>query len=150
MKSKSKDFSIIDKELTVDGKVSTKGKLVIKGVVKGTLAGDVVVIAEEGAVYADTKVTSMTIGGIFEGEVEASNELIILPTGKCSGRVVCKDFVVEPGGMLNAQVNCIAGSKDDPKEGFLPLETSGGDRKATRAVQKFSKNTLPEDVVEDE
>ena len=149
MKSKSKDFSIIDKELTVDGKVTTKGKLVIKGVVKGTLTGDVVVIAEEGAVYADTKVSSMTIGGIFEGEVEASNELIILPTGKCSGRVVCRDFVVEPGGMLNAQVNCTAGSKDDSKRDVLPSETNGVDRKTTRAVQKFSKNTLPNGIVED-
>jgi len=37
------------KKGTVDGKVTTKGKLVIKGVVKGTLSGDVVVIAEEGA-----------------------------------------------------------------------------------------------------
>ena len=37
MKNESKDFSIIDKELTVDGTVSTKGRLIIKGVVKGTL-----------------------------------------------------------------------------------------------------------------
>ena len=98
----SKDFSIIDKELTVDGTVSTKGRLIIKGVVKGTLIGETVIIAEEGAVYADTKVKSMTIGGTFEGEVRASNELILLSTGNCSGKIVCKDFVVETGGILNA------------------------------------------------
>ncbi|TES88594.1 MAG: polymer-forming cytoskeletal protein, partial [Desulfobacteraceae bacterium] len=48
MKNKSKDFSVIDKELTVDGTVSTNGRLIIKGVVKGTLIGENVVIAEEG------------------------------------------------------------------------------------------------------
>ena len=69
MKNESKDFSIIDKELTIDGTVSTKGRLIIKGVVKGTLVGQNVIIAEEGAVYADAKVGSITIGGIFEGEV---------------------------------------------------------------------------------
>jgi cytoskeletal protein CcmA (bactofilin family) len=148
VKSKSKDFSIIDKELTVDGKISTKGKLVIKGVVKGTLVGDVVIIAEEGAVYADTKVTSMTIGGTFEGEVKASKELIILPTGKCSGRVVCKDFVVEPGGMLNAQVHCISDSDNGPEAGLLTSEKNSVVKIATRAVQKFSKNTLPDSVTE--
>ena len=148
MKSKSKDFSIIDKELTVDGKISTKGKLVIKGVVKGTLVGDVVIIAEEGAVYADTKVTIMTIGGTFEGEVKASKELIILPTGKCSGRVVCKDFVVEPGGMLNAQVHCISDSDNGPEAGLLTSEKNSVVKIATRAVQKFSKNTLPDSVTE--
>jgi cytoskeletal protein CcmA (bactofilin family) len=146
VKSKSKDFSIIDKELTVDGKVSTKGKLVIKGVVKGTLTGDVVVIAEEGAVFADTKVTSMTIGGTFEGEIEASKELIILPTGKCSGRVICKDFIVEPGGILNAQVNCITDSEDNPETNLLSSGKNRISEKATRVVQKFSKNTLPGDM----
>ena len=107
MKNKSKDFSIIDKELTVDGTISSKGKLVIKGIVKGTLIGETVIIAAEGAVFADAKVGSLTIGGTFEGEIRASKELIILSTGNCSGKVVCKDFVVEAGGILNAQVNCI-------------------------------------------
>jgi cytoskeletal protein CcmA (bactofilin family) len=149
VKSKSKDFSIIDKELTVDGKVSTKGKLVVKGVVKGTLTGDEVIIAEEGAVYADTKVASMTIGGTFEGEVEATNELIILPTGRCTGKVICKDFVVEPGGTLNAQVNCTAGLEGTPANPLKPDKSSVVDKTA-RVVQKFSKNTLSKGISEDE
>ena len=107
MKNESKDFSIIDKELTIDGTVSTNGRLIIKGVVKGTLVGKNVVIAEEGAVYADTEVASITIGGIFEGQVRASKELIILSTGSCKGEIVCKDFSVEAGGILNAHVTCI-------------------------------------------
>jgi len=114
VKSKTRDFSIIDKALTVDGTITTKGRLVIKGTVKGTLEGDTVVIAKEGSVYADTKVVSMTIGGTFEGEIFASKELIILSTGNCSGRVECKDFVVEAGGVLNAQVTCIKSGDAKP------------------------------------
>ena len=116
MKNKSKDFSIIDKELTVDGTVSTKGQLIIKGTVKGTLLGENVIIAREGAVYADTKVASMTIGGTFEGEIEASEELVILSTGNCSGKIVCKNFVVEAGGIINAEVTCVT-SQDLKKKG---------------------------------
>ena len=122
MKSKSKDskdFSIIDKELTIDGTVSTKGRLIIKGVVKGTLIGETVIIAEEGAVYADTKDKSMTIGGTFEGEVRASNELILLSTGNCSGKIVCKDFVVETGGILNAQVTCFTAQESISEKNLL-------------------------------
>lgn len=107
MKNKSKDFSIIDKELTVEGTVSTKGKLVIKGRIKGTLLGDTVIIAKEGVVQADTKAAHMTIGGTFEGDVHVSDELVILETGNCSGKIVCKDFVVEAGGILNADVTCV-------------------------------------------
>ena len=50
----------------------------------------------------------MTIGGTFEGEIRASKELVILSTGNCSGKIICKGFVVEAGGILNAQVTCIS------------------------------------------
>jgi cytoskeletal protein CcmA (bactofilin family) len=92
----------------------------------------------------------MTIGGTFEGEVEASNELIILPTGKCTGKVVCRDFVVEPGGILNAQVNCTAGLANKKEVILSKPEISNVAEKATRVVQKFSKDKLPEDVKKDE
>ncbi len=111
MKNESANLSIIDKELRVDGTISSKGSLVIKGIVKGALDGETVIIAEEGAVYADTKVASMTIGGVFEGEISASKELVILSTGSCSGKVVCKDLTVERGGLLNASVSFIKGQQ---------------------------------------
>ena len=122
MKNKSKDFSVINRELTIDGTVSTNGSLIIKGVVKGTLVGKNVIIAEEGAVYADAKVASITIGGVFEGEIRASNELIILSTGSFKGKIVCKDFVVETGGILNAHVTCIAAKDSNLEKDLLTSE----------------------------
>jgi len=112
MWNKSDNISIIDEGLIVDGTVSVTGKLVIKGTVKGSLVGETLIIAEGGVVCADTKVASITIGGKFEGELNASTELIILSTGSCSGKVVCKNLVVEAGGTLNGEVNCI--SKQEP------------------------------------
>ena len=109
MKKISEDFSIIDKELTIDGTVSTTGRLIVKGILKGTVIGKNVVITEEGSVYANAKVASMTIGGTFEGEIRALKKLILLSTGKCTGKVVCKDLVIETGGILNAQVTCLSG-----------------------------------------
>ena len=46
----------------------------------------------------------MTIGGHYEGELEVSELLVILSTGHCSGKVTCKKFTVEAGGVLNADV----------------------------------------------
>jgi len=103
---KSKNISIIDQGAIIDGTFSCKGRLVIKGTVKGTLLGDIVIIAKEGAVYADIKAASITIGGIFEGEINGADELIILSTGNCSGKIICKDLAVEAGGVLNAEVTC--------------------------------------------
>ena len=109
MKNISEDLSIIDKELTIDGTVSTSGRLIVKGILKGTVIGQNVVIAEEGSVYANAKVASITIGGTFEGEIRALKKLILLSTGKCTGKVVCRDLVVETGGILNAQVTSLSG-----------------------------------------
>ncbi len=106
MKENQKKFSIIDEGFTVDGTVTGKGRLVIKGTVKGSVAGDNVVIAEEGAVYADAQASEMTIGGVFDGQVKANKALVILSTGKCSGEVQCHDLIVEAGGVLNANVTC--------------------------------------------
>lgn len=106
MKDDQKKFSIIDEGFTVDGTVTGKGRLVIKGIVKGAVTGDNVVIAEEGAVYADARANEITIGGVFDGQVDAQKALVILSTGKCSGQVKCHDLVVEAGGILNATVVC--------------------------------------------
>lgn len=104
MKNKSKNLSIIDNDLILDGNISSKGSLVIRGKVQGNLVGEQVVIAEEGSVFADAEVSSLTIGGVFEGKIRASKELIILSTGSCTGTVHCSNLTVESGGLLNAGV----------------------------------------------
>jgi cytoskeletal protein CcmA (bactofilin family) len=109
VKRKGENISIIDSGLVIDGSISCKGKLIIKGTVKGTLEGETVGIADEGSLYAEASAESVTIGGLFEGSIQASKELIVLASGRCSGKVVCKDLVVEAGGILNAEVTCTTG-----------------------------------------
>jgi cytoskeletal protein CcmA (bactofilin family) len=117
-KKSRKNLSIIDRELKIDGSISSTGKLIIKGQVTGTIEGDVVIIAEEGRVNSSaTTVKSITIGGNFNGEVSASKELIILSTGTCAGRVTCQDLIVENGGILNAEVSCKTESQVVPPKG---------------------------------
>jgi len=111
-KKTNENLSIIDKELKIEGSIKSSGKLIIKGHVTGTIEGDVVIIAEDGQVNSSsTKVSSITIGGNFQGEVTASKELIILATGTCAGKVECMDLIVENGGILNAEVSCKTSSK---------------------------------------
>ncbi len=123
-KKNNKNLSIIDKELKIEGSISSSGKLIIKGQVNGTIDGDEVIIAEDGQVNSSaTKVSSITIGGNFQGEVSASKELIILATGTCAGKVECKDLIVENGGILNAEVSCKTSSKLTAKKDSRSLES---------------------------
>ena len=110
------NFSVIDQGLTVEGNISSRGKLIIRGTVRGRLNGKTVIIAEEGSVYADTHVASLIVGGTFEGDIRASDELVILSTGRCTGRVTCRDLVIEAEGVINAQVSSIAMQEQHTEE----------------------------------
>ena len=118
MSNKPENISVIDKGVTVDGILAAKGKLIVKGTVKGSLSGKTVVIAEGGAVYAETKVANMTVGGAFEGELNTLEELKILPGGNCSGKIVCKDLIVEAGGKLNGEVTYKTGGNMQVEKNF--------------------------------
>lgn len=115
MKKNSGNISIVDTGLTAEGTFTAKGKLIIKGTVKGKLSGENVVIAEEGAVYAVADAVRMTIGGTFDGTLSASEELVILASGNCSGKVTCRNLIVEAGGMLNAEVTSSAAPAAEPR-----------------------------------
>jgi cytoskeletal protein CcmA (bactofilin family) len=107
--SRKKAFlSIIDDGFSVEGTIEFSGELLIRGRVGGKVKGDTVTIAEEGTADADMKVHRMTIGGRFQGDVHADEELVVLATGKCDGRVQCRNLVVHEGGQLNADVSQIS------------------------------------------
>ncbi len=107
MKKNKQNLSILDKDLTIDGSISSTGTLIIKGKVNGTIEGQSLLIAQEGQLISSmANVENMTIGGKFQGEMSVSKELVILSTGTCTGKVECKDLIVENGGILNAEVTC--------------------------------------------
>ncbi|PIE62314.1 MAG: hypothetical protein CSA25_05685 [Desulfobacter postgatei] len=138
MRSNKQNLSIIDKELKIDGSIESCGKLIIKGEVKGTIDGDVVIIAQDGKVNSNlTKVSSVTIGGSFEGELIASKELILLATGSCEGKVVCQDLIVENGGMLNADISCKTTSKMESgkKEKSFFSKKTGSEQKDEKQIE---------------
>ncbi len=102
---KNQNLTIIDKEFKIEGSISSRGKLIIKGQVAGTIKGDIVIIAEGGSVESSaTEVNRITIGGKFQGDLTVSKELIILASGRCRGKVEYKSLIVENGGVLNAEV----------------------------------------------
>ena len=108
MKDTAQNLSVIERDVTIDGTVVCSGKLIIKGTLKGSLTGRHVTVSKEGALIADANVSSLIIDGTFEGEARASEELAILSNGNCTGRVFCKDLVIEAGGVLNADVTYMA------------------------------------------
>ena len=106
MQHPEKNSSIVEKGLTIDGSVSFKGQLIVKGTVKGTLVGGHIIIEAGGVVMADTQASFISIEGKFRGRLTVSGKLQLLSTGNCSGNIQCRDIEMEPGGVLNGEVNC--------------------------------------------
>ena len=104
MKKKKKNVSIIDKGVTIDGNVSAKGNLIVKGIIKGTLTGEDVSISKEGKIYAEANLNNLIIGGTFNGTARISNNLTILSSGKFSGSVIYRNLIVEQGGLLEGNL----------------------------------------------
>jgi cytoskeletal protein CcmA (bactofilin family) len=106
MGDKRSEISIIDSGLKIKGIFSYTGRLVVNGIIEGTVTGENLVIAEGGVVVANANVRSASVGGKFEGELTASNEVVILPTGICSGKFMCKSLIVEAGGQISGDIKC--------------------------------------------
>jgi cytoskeletal protein CcmA (bactofilin family) len=104
VKTKSNALSILDQGMRVEGKLSSNGKIIVRGQLSGVLEAESVIIAKEGVVTADAEVASMVINGRFEGKLKSSETVTILARGVCSGEVQCRDLIVEGGGVLNAKV----------------------------------------------
>lgn len=108
-----KELSIIEKDLFVEGTVTSKGRMIIRGVVKGFLHAEEAVIAKGGALYGEVEALKLTVAGLFEGEMKKVEELLVLSTGKCIGKIVCDNLTVERGGTLNADISCLTDDADD-------------------------------------
>jgi len=102
----SKNITIIDEGLTVEGDVTGTGEMIIKGTVRGTLSGERVTIAPGGGVYADVEAIVMTIAGKCRGNLRISKEVTILGLGSFQGELCCPDLIVEDGARLNARISC--------------------------------------------
>ncbi len=112
--------------MTIDGNVSVKGEMIIGGTLKGTLSAGRVIISKGGDVFAKVRSRSVIIAGRFSGEIFAE-DVTIVESGVCSGKVKCANLVIEPGGNLNASV--IHASESRPKPSSKNIRHSSAHEK---------------------
>ena len=98
-------LSIIAKDLTVVGDLSTEGVVKIEGRVQGTIrAGTQVLIAPGAVVQGDLHATEAVIGGRVEGNVHATDRVEVQATAQVQGDVMTRRIVVLEGGSVNGSI----------------------------------------------
>lgn len=98
-------LSIIAKDLTVSGDLTTEGVVKIEGKVKGTIRANTQTLIAPGAlVQGDLYTAEAVIGGRVEGNVHATDRVEVQATAEVQGDVYTRRIVVLEGGSVNGSI----------------------------------------------
>ena len=87
--------------------ISDCDTLVVEGRVDATLDARILEIAENGVFQGTIAVDQAEIRGRFEGEITVRKQLVILGTGKVSGKVRYAKIKVEEGAELSGEISML-------------------------------------------
>ena len=106
-------LSIIAKDLTVSGDLTTEGVVKIEGKVKGTIRANTQTLIAPGAlVQGDLYTAEAIIGGRVECNVHATDRVEVQATAEVLGDVYTRRIVVLEGGSVNGSIKM--GSPPEP------------------------------------
>jgi cytoskeletal protein CcmA (bactofilin family) len=97
--------SIIGAGTTVNGDVAAPGFVRIDGSLKGDLrAKGRVVVGEKARMKSDISGTTITIGGVVQGNIMASERITILSTGLVLGDIITRRIQADEGCLIHGKV----------------------------------------------
>lgn len=107
----------VGREIVLSGEISSCDRLVVEGEVRSDLeCCQSLEISRGGAFRGKATITSAEIAGLFEGELDVKDCLILRSTGRIIGTIRYRDIEIERGGKIAGTVE-IADEKgaDQPK-----------------------------------
>lgn len=94
------------------GKVLFNGTLRVDGAVEGEIEGkDALVIGDNGKVKGQCRVKSAIISGTFDGQIEASEKVILKNCANVFGKLSTHALVIEEGARFNGSCEMPDASK---------------------------------------
>ena len=104
-KDTSKDMTYLGKNLKITGNVSGEGSLILLGTFDGEfdLKGQLKV-AQGARVKGNVKATSVSINGIVEGTILASERILLDSTAAIKGRLVTPKISIQDGAVFDGEL----------------------------------------------
>lgn len=97
--------AFIDQGSEFEGKLSFKDTVRIDGSFTGEITSDnTLIVGESGEIRASIRSVCVVISGLVEGNIEASEQIVLHKTARVTGDVVAPSLVVEQGAQLNGNV----------------------------------------------
>lgn len=104
-------FTFIGDSCRIDGAVEVNGRLVVDGIIEGTIKCDTLETGPNSRIKANIEASNVTIRGFIEGDVFVHEHLEVASTGAFMGSIAYGTLSIEPGGKLSGSV-----SKVDSKD----------------------------------
>ena len=107
-KSKASDVvvSYFGPNTSIEGELHSDGSIHVDGKIKGIICcnGDVI-IGESSKIEGEVKAKNIIVSGHVIGDIESTDGLEILPTGKVEGDIKGSKLSVHEGGVYKGKVN---------------------------------------------
>ncbi|HMN91613.1 MAG TPA: polymer-forming cytoskeletal protein [Hydrogenophaga sp.] len=116
-------------KLTVGPNIKLKGveitdcdTLVVEGMVEATMDSRVIQIAQQGEFKGSAEIDIAEIRGVFDGNLTVRQRMVIYATGKVTGKIRYGKVVIEEGGQLAGDIECVvAAGKASPSQSAMAL-----------------------------
>ena len=105
---------LIGREIVLSGEISACEKLVVEGCVETNISAcREIEVAESGIFKGEAEIEIAEISGVFEGNISATNLLIVRSTGRVTGKVRVRQLEVERGGEISGEIAIIPEAEQD-------------------------------------
>lgn len=102
--------------VALTGTLKDQNDISIFGMVEGEVISDkLVVVGETAQIKGPIKGKVVTVAGTVRGEIEASEKLELLATGKVYGGIATRDLIVHSGAFLVGKSSML-GVEEEPTE----------------------------------
>ena len=128
-KDASKQTTYLGKNLIINGNISGEGSLIILGKFEGEFdINGQLKIAQGAEVKGNIKATGVSINGIVNGSVEASERILLDTTASMKGRLITPKISIQDGAVFDGELQMSRKPEQAPKtvmpEAKQPLKTA--------------------------
>ena len=134
--------SMVGEGARFDGKMHVAGSFRIDGTFEGKLTVDEhLFISPVGRLKTDTvKTKSIAVAGIFVGNIDATEEVQLLSTGRVLGNVRAPRMLIEPGVVVQGSIDIIGEGKqnlNDITKAFTTASSKSSAKVEKIEIEKF-------------
>ena len=120
--------AFIDQGSEFEGKLSFKDTVRIDGTFSGEISSDnTLIVGESGQIMASIHSVSVVISGLVEGDINASEQIVLHKSAVVNGDLDAPTIVMEEGAQLNGNVRMGKSSSAPAKQPVAAAQSTKSD-----------------------